>query len=395
MPHEGHFLDMPTWAEWIVYMQQHGIRHVYDLHTRPEPGKSAGFVYGPVYMYLLYFYGKLRGSADVIRESIYQFKSVLLLFDIIGIWFALRYLRNKAALPFYALFLIFNIGLLYDTVAWAQADSAITCLMFMAMHYALRGQLGISGICIVIAFLIKPQPIIFLPAFGLIWLPVILKNTVRQTFLNFAAIIIGGVVLLAPFLLAGTAIDYWTMLSHSATLHTSVSIKAANIWPLLLIEDPYLISDQVVRFGLPYRQWGLLMFTIGYALVLFPLARQTYQLIIGKRTQFDTGLVLLTFGLLPIVFYLFNTQMHERYAHPSLLFLAAYALYKGDYVPYIVASIANFWVLEKGLFLMKLNRLYELITLEQLAILFLFVLLWGTVQLYRKPASQLREVLVM
>lgn len=391
MPHEGHYVDMPVWADWIIYMRQHGIRHVYDLHVRPAPGQPPGFIYGPVYMYLLNFYGKWQGSAENVRDTIFQFKSVLLLFDVIGIWFALRYVHNKATLPFYALFLIFNIGLLYDTIGWAQADSAIACLMLMAMHYALRGQLTISGICIVVAFLIKPQPILFMPAFGLIWLPVILKSTIRRLLLTGLAIVLGGAFLLAPFLLAGTAIDYWTMLSHSAALHTSVSIRAANIWPLLLTEDPYLISDQVVRFGLPYRQWGLLMFTIGYSLILFPLARQTYQLITGKRTRYDTALVLLTFGLLPIVFYFFNTQMHERYAHPGLLFLAAYAVYTSDFVPYVIASIANFWVMEKGLWLLKLYRLYQLITLEQLAILFLLVLIWGTWKLYKKPSPVFTE----
>ncbi len=386
MPHEGHPLDMPTWADWIIYMQQHGLRHVYELHTRPAPGQPPGFIYGPVYMYLLYIYGKWPGSVEGIRETIYQFKSVILIFDVLGIWFALRYVRDKVSLPFYALLLLFNVGLLYDTVGWAQADSVITCLMFMAMYYALRKNLTISGLCIIVALLIKPQPIVFLPAFFLIWLPVMLNSSVRRLLLTGMAILAGGIFLLMPFLLAGTAIDYWTMLSHSAQLHTVVSVRAANIWPLLLTEDPYAISDTVVRFGLSYRQWGLLMFAIGYVVVLFPLAQQTYQIITRKRARYDTALVLLTFGLLPVVFYFFNTQMHERYAHPSVLFLAAYALYTGRFVLYIVVSIANFWVMETELWLLKLYRVYQLVTLEQVAVLFLLVLVWGTLKLYRTSA---------
>ena len=397
MPHEGHFLDMPTWAIWIDYMQQHGIRHVYDMHIRAAPGQDPGFIYGPFYMYLLYFYGKWQGSIDVVRATIYQFKSVILLFDLLGIWYALRFVQDKERRPFYALFLVFNAGLLYDTVGWAQCDSILTSLMLIAVYYGLRGKLGLSGVCLLIALLVKPQPVIFLPALGLLWLPVLLKNKLSQTALSLLAVVMVGVLLLAPFLLAGTAIDYLTMLSHSAILYPSASIKAANFWELALTDDPYKVSDQVVRFGLTYRQWGLLMFTTAYAIVLFPMMRQTYQLIRGQRAQFDTALVLMTFALTPVVFYFFNTQMHERYAHPCVLFLAAYALVRGDFVPYVVASVANFWVLEKGVFLMRLDRWYQLITLDHLAVLFLIVLLWGTVQLYRKPSpvtSRLPELSV-
>ena len=382
MPHEGHF-DMSIWADWIVYMRQHGIRHVYELYTNRAKDQQPLFIYGPVYMYMLYFYAKWQVSIEEIRATIYQFKSVVLLFDIVGIWFALRFLPNKAHRPFYAPFLLLNVGLLYDTLGWGQNDSAIACLMLMAVYFGLQGKIGISGVCILVAFLIKPQPIVFLPAFGLLWLPAIMARPLVRTAADFLVIFLVGLLLLFPFIQAGTAIDYWTMLLHTTSLHPSVSIYAANIWEWLLVENPYKVLDQVVQYGLSYRQWGLIMFAIGYAIVLFPLLQQTYQILTGKRTDYDRWLVLLTFGLIPIVFYFFNTQIHERYAHPSILFLAAYALCKKDFIPYIVASIANFWVIEKSLFLLKTYRLYEWITLDMLAALFLFVLLWGIAILYR------------
>ncbi len=383
MPQEGHRLDMSVWTEWIAYMRQHGIRHMYDLYMKPAANQTAGFIYGPVYMYLLYFYAKWQGSVEEVRATIYQLKSVILLFDMVGIWFALRFLPNKYNRPFYALFLLFNIGLLYDTLGWGQNDSAIACLMLIAVYFGLQGKIAISGVCIVVAFLIKPQPVVFLPALGLLWLPYIMARPLLRTAVDFLVIFATGLLLLFPFLQAGTAIDYWTMLSHTTSLHSSVSIYAANIWEWLLVKNPYMVSDQIIQHGLSYRQWGLIMFAIGYAILLFPLLRQTYAVLTRKRTGYDTSLVLLTFGLIPIVFYFFNTQIHERYAHPSILLLGAYALRGRDFVPYIVASIANFWVIEKSLFLLKTYRLYEWITLDMLAALFLFVLLWGIARLYR------------
>ncbi|HLL94269.1 MAG TPA: glycosyltransferase family 87 protein [Spirosoma sp.] len=382
IPHDGG--DFTFWSAWSVYIREHGIRHVYDLHRHPAPGEQPSFIYGPVYMYLLYFFGKWQGSVAQIQQNIHQLKVFILVFDMVGIWFALRYLRDTVNRPFWALFLIFNIGLLYNTVSWGQVDGAIACLVLLAVHYALRGQTALSAICVAVALLIKPQPIIFLPVLGLLWLTVVLKKPLRHTVLSLAAVILVILVLLFPFIQAGTLVDYWAMLLDSASVYPVVSVNAGNLWNLLLTADPNTVSDEIVQFGLTYKQWGLLMASIGYLVVLLPLLQQFYQIIRGERSGYDAAQVLLIVGLIPIVFYFFNTQMHERYAHPSVLFLAAYALSTKDFVPYIVASVANFLVMDKFLRLFGLTRLYDYVTLEQVAILFLIVLIWGVFRLYKK-----------
>ncbi len=384
--------DGTFWNSWATYIQEHGVRHIYDLHTHPAPGREPSFLYGPVCMYLLYFFGKWQGSAAQIAHTIHQFKIMILMFDVVGIWFALRYVRDGVNRPFYALFLIFNIGLLYNTVWWGQLDGAIASLTLVSAYYALRGKTGLSVIAVIVALLIKPQPVIFLPVLGLLWLSTLLRKPVRHTVVSFLSVILVSVVLLFPFIQAGTLPDYWAMLLDSASVYPIVSINAGNIWNLLLADDPNRVSDEVVRFGMTYKQWGLLLFSISYAVILFPLFRQFYQIVRGKQTSYDTSMVLLTFGLTPIIFYFFNTQMHERYAHPCVLLLGAYGLSKGDFVPYIVASIANFWVMDKFLKMFGLHGLYNYITLEQVAVLFLFVLVWGVVQLYKKPVSVKRDV---
>ena len=373
--------DLEFWSEWAIYIRQHGIRRIYDLYAVPSPGDPPLFLYGPFHMYLLYFWGKWQGPIEQIQANPHQFKTVILLFDVVGIWFALRYVRDKISRPFWAIFLLFNIGLLYDTVSWGQVDGAVACLVLIALYFAQRGPIALSGLSFALAFLIKPQPIIFLPVLGILWLTAVIKKPVRHTFWNLLGMGLGLFILLWPFIQAGTLADYGSMLLHTASVYPAVTVNAGNVWTLLLPEDPNKVSDELVRFGLSYKQWGLLMFVVSYAIVLFPLLRQFYQVLNGTRTTFDASLVLLTAGLVPIVFYFFNTEMHERYADPSVLLLGAYALSKGDFVPYISASVANFWVMDKFL---KLYGLYTHISLELIAVLFLFVLLWGTVQLYRQ-----------
>lgn len=390
MPHGGG--DTTFWNAWAIYIKEHGVRRIYDLHTHPAPGREPSFLYGPVCMYLLYFYSKWQTSVAQIPHTIHQFKSMLLVFDVVGIWVALRYVRDAVDRPFYALFLFFNIGLLYNTVWWGQLDGAIASLTLVAAYCALRGQTALSVISIIAALLIKPQPVVFLPVLGLLWLSTLLGKPLRHTIVSFLAVILVLIIFLFPFIQAGTLPDYWAMLLDSASVYPIVSVNAGNIWNLLLADDPNRVSDAVVRFGLTYKQWGLIMFSISYAVILYPVFRQFSQIVLGKRTSYDTSVVLLTLGLVPLIFYLFNTQMHERYAHPGVLLLGAYGLSKGDFVPYIVASIANFWVMDRFLNMSGLHELYAYIPLELVAVLFLFVLVWGVVQLYKKPVAVKRDV---
>ena len=381
--------DLEFWSKWAIYIRQHGIRHIYDLYAVPTPGDPPSFLYGPVHMYLLYFWGKWEGPIEQIQANPYQFKTIILLFDVIGIWFALRYMRNSASRPFYAIFLLFNIGLFYNTISWGQVDGAIACFILIALYFALRGQIALSGLGFVLAFLIKPQPVIFLPVLGILWLMTALKKSVWYIVWNVLGIGLGVLTLLWPFIEVGTLADYGDMLIHMNNIYPTVTVNAGNIWTLLFTINPNEVSDKLTQFGLSYKQWGLLMFAVSYALILFPLLRQFYQLRKGLRAAFDPSLVLLTAGLVPIVFYFFNTEMHERYAHPSVLLLAAYALSSGDFIPYIIASVANVWVMDKFL---KLYGMYTHISLELIAFLFLLVLVWGVVQLYRQRSSTRPDV---
>ena len=51
-------------------------------------------------------------------------------------------------------------------------------------------------------------------------------------------------------------------------------------------------------------------------------------------------------GLLSLFFFYFNTQMHERYSHPMLLFFFFYGVYSKNYNLYALASVSYFLSLE-------------------------------------------------
>ena len=57
----------------------------------------------------------------------------------------------------------------------------------------------------------------------------------------------------------------------------------------------------------------------------------------------------------------FNTQMHERYWHASLLFLASYAFLSRNYWPFALVSVAYFLNLEATLHFLDLHNYKVLI----------------------------------
>jgi hypothetical protein len=59
--------------------------------------------------------------------------------------------------------------------------------------------------------------------------------------------------------------------------------------------------------------------------------------------------ILLVGALIPLLFFFFNTQIHERYSHPAFLFIIAFSFLRKRYFLYIIFSIAYFLNLEKAL----------------------------------------------
>lgn len=261
-----------------------------------------------------------------------------------------------------ALALLLNLGYLYNTLIWEQVDAIYTLFAFGAVVLAARQRNTGSVLCFVLALAAKTQAIIFLPPLLLLWAP---RWWQRPSQLVRAALAGGtlATLLLAPFIWGGRANSLPRIIEinlNAAHTFPVASMNAYNLWQLLLYPvNPMKVTDTLPFAGLTYRQWGLLLFGAASALALLPLlgraayaarpspAAPTPPLLsaAGERDQ-DLGLVLLSCGLIPLLFCFFNTQMHERYWHAAVLFLAAYGFVRRDYLPYILASVAYFLNLE-------------------------------------------------
>jgi Gpi18-like mannosyltransferase len=337
-PHAGLEGDVMCWVSWSTYMRAHGLTRGYEAY---------GNNYTPLYQYVLFAYGKLMSDADHIYRYRHLLKIITLLFDFGGAILAVRKFGWGDANQRFMLSLLFllNVGYLYNTVAWEQVDAILGTLVFAAVVQALRQRTASSMGLFLLAINMKSQGIIFLPPLGLLWLPQWWQAPRRlgQGLLLAAAL---QLLLLAPYIVAGKLSVVLGVVTSAVGYFPYASVNCFNLWTWFL--PPYGTSDALRFAGLTYKQWGLLGFLLAATVVLLPLALTALHKL-RSRTTFGTAdyaQVLLSLGLVSLVFCFFNTQMHERYWHPALLLLGSYAILTQRYFLFFLFSAAYFLNLE-------------------------------------------------
>ena len=141
------------------------------------------------------------------------------------------------------------------------------------------------------------------------------------------------------------------VITESIDYYPVVSMNAYNFWELLLEGNLITLKDNIVVNGLSYKNWGLLMFFVTSFIALTPLLIITFrkrndEFIFYSNNQNTLNIIFLSCGLIPLLFFFFNTQMHERYSHPALLFIFAFSYVNKNCIPLMLFSIAYFLNLE-------------------------------------------------
>ncbi len=391
VPRAAHESDMSYWMTWAKDIFRHGLGNAY---------RSPGNNYNPLYHYILWGYGQLMGSPEKLIYNRYWLKAFTLVFDFAGALWAASLVRERERRFGLALLLLFNIGYLYNTLVWTQVDAIYSVFAFGAVLLGARGRAVGSALCFVLALAAKTQAIIFLPPLLLLWLPVWWHRP-RRAALSLGAATLLGLLVLAPFIWGGDK-NYLPRIIEinltAAELYPVVSMNAYNFWYLLQPHGELLhVPDHLLVGPLSYHNWGLLFFCGASALALLPLL-----LLALRRLRQPAGLggdvkargaelpadelarVLLSCGLIPLVFSYFNTQMHERYWHAALLLLAGYGFLRRAYGPYVLVSVAYFLNLEAVLRFLQLRN-YKVLVFQPWFVAVLFGLAIGLSlwQLYR------------
>ena len=342
LPEGGYTGDLEYWATWARHIYQYGLPKAYESMTDYLPGQQ----------YLIWLFNHFQSDVDAISRNIHYIKIFALVFDLLSGYVLLLLLRkyisaNKAL----ALTLVYALNpfVLYNGYIWGQSDDIYTFFVFLSFYLMVEHCLFWGWLSLLLAINFKLQAAVFLPPLLLLHLTTGQeKVTWAHTVRTIAALAGLQFLILLPFLIGGTAHMIVDVIQHSFNRYPNVSINAYNFWYLTMPADPHDVRDhETWLLGLPYKQWGLLLFFAGSFITLLPLLKNAWKRIRGKHfVTISIHSLLQMFSLIPLLFFYFPTQMHERYAHPALIFIIAYALVSKRCWPAILCCVGYLLNLE-------------------------------------------------
>jgi Gpi18-like mannosyltransferase len=378
-----------SFRPWTLHIFRNGLGDAYGSGTN----------YMPVMQYIYWVFGQIQGSEQSIIHNFAYVRLVTLLFDYLGIWYIYKWLGKTT--PFYLLLIYCtaNIAYLYNSIIWGQVDGILATLSLISLYLAWKGKVVWSTLTLVLTLNFKLQGIVIIPLWALLNLNTLLsfsRSAIMRTLTSsFLAAIFLQLGIVAPFILHNGIAIIANVFTQSFSQFPSVSYMAANIWCWITGQnDLREMSDQGIwLWSITYKTGGFVMFFTASFFALLPVLRVVLQNMRGThKVKIPAQMVWLTAGLLYLLFYFLNTEMHERYCHPAFIFITAYTFSTRKFFPWIVFSCMYFLLLELTVNHLKLAN-YDTLIFDYrfLAGLAAVVIVYLYYQLYKLSRCQPAE----
>lgn len=332
--------DLNCWINWADAIRENGLRNVYDTDTN----------YLPLYHYVLWIGAKLAPDREFLIRNVFALRYITLFVDIAGLWILYKWIDRKVSFPVILIVSLCNLAYVYDNVIWGQVDGILATLAFTALYCVYNRSFTWAAVWLSLMLNFKLQGIVFLPLYGLLLLA---QNDLRKWPLRIvqqlSILVVMEVLILMPFMLKDGGLEQVAQtLSSLVGYVPKVSSLAYNCWTFLLGANADNTPDTALVFaGLSYKQLGILLFVVTGFISLWPLLRYVaVRRIMGRACALPKESIWIMAALIALLFFYFNTQMHERYSYPAFIFIAAYSFYRKDFIPYILFSFAFFMNME-------------------------------------------------
>lgn len=384
VPKWGHSGDMWFWLGWSNHIFNNGLANVYT---------NSNCDYMPGFLYILKLHCFLQKNLTNIQDNLYTLKYYILIFDILTALLISTKARINEKKTFYFFLIVLNVVFLYNTYAWCQVDSIFTFFGFLSILLAIQRKIIWSVICICISFNFKIQAIVFFPLlFMLLVYQIKDIKAIKQIAIGVIGAVFIQVIILLPFILNGTVDKVWNVLTGSVGHYQSVSLNAFNFWFLVLpinTDQMFNYSDKTIFLGFTLNQIGFFLFATSVFVACFPFIKIILQKLFKKQyKKTDINNIFIIGTLVPLLFFYFNTQMHERYSHPAMVFIFLFTINSKKYFPMVLFSLAYFLNMEKVLKHLALTN-YETLIFHPtfIAILYLTLIIYLFYQLYKKETT--------
>jgi len=309
----GYLFDIGCFLSWGSQIKDQGFWALYggDFYQNID--------YPPFIPLLSSLWFRLVGSPSAIFYKILPtiFEIGLI---IAGLSFAIKSkLKYK---NFLVLVILLQPALALVTSAWGQVDAILSLLIILGFIFYDKN-LYTSSLFLFLAFLSKPQAVI---AVFVYFLCLLLKKEKKDFFKQFIFWVIALAVIFAVFRFLGQS-NFFDSYTKSVGRYNNLSLNAFNLWWLIFSQKAWTIIDT----SGPYKIIGLILFAIFEIPVLF------YVL----RNKIDSVRLMILVAYSYAVFFVFPSQIHERYLFPSIALLAIPASFsKKMFFIYVVLTVS-------------------------------------------------------
>lgn len=342
-PLEGYGFDVGVNQGWAKSAVQLGLAKSYseqvDGNMLPNYPPLSLMVFASTGHLYQFFVSPEYDKSRVENRVFIKFPSILadiitviLLFFIIWKWKGKK--AGYVAAAVYAL----HPAVIYDSAVWGQTDSLYTMFLVACVGALSMQWNAAAGTLIALAFLTKTQAIILIPLVGF----VLLLRGWKATGKAAIGAVVSTVIILLPFIPDNGLQGIAKMYMDSVGYYPTVSSNAYNLWWALLSDSANSVADTQLLFGvISYRGAGLLLFGCAYLWILSVIWKHRKDLAFPEQS---IPRLFFASAVIAYAFFLFNTEMHERYLFPfvalavPMLFLSRKSVWT-----YVSVSVLFFW----------------------------------------------------
>lgn len=314
----GYIFDIDSFVGWGKQIQMSGVGNFYS-------NSYDGYRYPPVVPALIAVLFDLFDKYSC--EAIVKYFATI--FDFILAFVTMFViLRSKYEKKYYLVALVvLQPAFALVSAGWGQVDSTLATFLVLSTILAIKNKYFATGLFI-FSVLIKPQAIL---AVFIYYLYVLLSKGYKEFFRQ----IVFGVVVCAVLEFAMKVyfkVSIWPFLTNSVGAYQNLSLNAFNLWWVIYGHNSWDIKDTMGGL-LSFKSLGLSLFAVFVAPAIYYL----------KQVKKIENLMLVM-GYIYLAFFIFPSQIHERYLFLSVAFLAFSPLVnKKFFWPYVIL-VASFLV---------------------------------------------------
>ena len=294
----GYEMDINTFIMWSNKITEGGFWSLYTSNYQ------SGLDYPPLIPYIGNYWLNLRSVLSWTDQEIFKLLPTIaeIIFTLLTVSFI--YKSKSKYSKFLIPFVIIQPALALITTAWGQVDSVLS-LFIICGFLMLEKNLYLGTLFMFLALLTKPQALFGIFIFYLIIL-------FRKGFMN-ALKQVGFFLLLtaiAYYIFQLNYADFLAVYFMSSSRYPYTSMNAFNVWWMVNGSTSINMSD-AIGSGITFKQLGLTLFAVFLAPAVFYLYKKAKSL----SEYFLAG------SYIYLLFFVFPTQIHERYLYPAVALL--------------------------------------------------------------------------